>query len=127
MEEAAGGGDGERGLGGPVHFPARDAAGGVAAGGGGRAIGVEEIEMQVGIAAMADDGELVEPHAPVSVGQRRGERGRNRRRGRAGVDDDEVVAEAVHLHERQAGLERGLHGSGHSGKRRGNPAVRESP
>ncbi len=82
----------------------RHTAGGIAAGPGGRAVGVPEGDLGIGVLAVGDHRELVEAHAPVPVTQR----GRERRgdrvvRALARVDDHEVIAQPVHLEETQAG------------------------
>jgi len=88
-----------------------DAAGGVAAGPRRASVAVPEPQAQIGAVAGHDFGQLVEPDAPVPVAQGARQRGRHRRHAGAGVEDDEIVAQPVHLDEGQGRAGR-CHGHG---------------
>ncbi len=81
-----------------------DAAGGIAAGGRSRAVGVEEAQPRIGIAGGLDHHQLVEADAAMPVAQRPRQRRRHHGTAAPLVDDHEVVAQPVHFHERQGRL-----------------------
>ena len=85
------------------HQQGGDAAGGVAARRHLAAVGVADAHEGVGQAAhrVLDDDQLVAADAGPPVGERPHLRDCRRERPRPRVDDDEVVAEAVHLGERE--------------------------
>ncbi|WP_245631430.1 hypothetical protein [Limimaricola hongkongensis] len=70
--------------------------------------------MKIGAIGGMDRRQLVEAYATMPVGDGPREVGGHVGHGGARVDDDEVVAKAVHLHERQAGRGVVLHGGANS-------------
>ena len=89
------------------HEMPRHAAGGIAAGARGGAVGVPESQGRIGLRIVGDHGQLVEADAAVPIPHGLRERPIDFRAGRGpartDVEHDEIVTEAVHLHERQDG------------------------
>ena len=83
---------------------ARDTAGGIAAGPGDGSIGIEKDQVQIGIGARRDNGQLVEPDAAMPIGQRTRQGGGHRGAGFAPVDHHEVIAGPVHFQKGQTGI-----------------------
>ncbi len=88
-----------------AHDEVRDAAAGVAAGGDLAAVGVEDAHADVGdrLRGRRHDDQLVAADAGAAVGDDANDRGRQIDRRLPRVEDDEIVAEAVHLDEGQGG------------------------
>ena len=75
----------------------RHAAGGIAARPHLAAIGIPDAHEHVGLKRRLERDHLVAAHARVPVGDGRHLGGLKRKRARAGVEHDEVVAEPIHL------------------------------
>jgi len=116
--------EGDFGLSGLPHQQRGRTAGAVAAGAGFRTVAVQEGEAvvrQVG-GRRRDDDELVAADAAMPVGDPGRGSGAGRRRAVPQVQHDEVVAGAVHFHERKAGRPEGgraRFGRGWSGRAHG--------
>ena len=85
-------------------FGGGDAAGGVAAGPGHRAIGIVECQRQIGIGAMVDHRQLVKPDTAMAVADGAHQPSRQRQRPGPLVQHHKVIAQPVHLDERQPGF-----------------------
>ena len=85
-----------------LHQNPADAAGGVAAGVNLRAVGVPDAHAGVGLGRGIDGDQLVAAHARRPIGDGAHFLGRRLERLGAGLDNDEVVAEPVHLQKRAA-------------------------
>lgn len=85
-----------------VHKMAGDTARCIAAGGSGGSVRVEEGEPSIRLVVAFNDRELIESHTSVPVPHGTRQCSRHSPSALTAVDHDKVVAEPVHLHERQA-------------------------